>query len=105
MKPRYAPSGAPWMYRPIESCGVGLLVGLHLTVMLQPGAAVLGVAVRAATGIGGDTWTGLVLASGLLDWPFANSRNSYAPGVVGIVTLHEPDAGPAAPAVAEQLLV
>ena len=78
---------------------------LQLTVTLPPGATVLGVAVRAGAGIGGDTWTGLDLASGLLVWPFANSRNSYVPGVVGIVTVHEPDAGPAAPAVAEQLLV
>ena len=78
---------------------------LQLTVTLPPGATVLGVAVRAGPWIGGDTWTGLDLASGLLVWPFANSRNSYVPGVVGIVTVQAPDARPAAPAVGEQLLV
>ena len=64
----------------------------------------LGFAVRVG-GVGAaDTWTGPDVASTVLP-SFANSRNSYVPGVVGIAKVHEPDARGVLPGFRVQLLV
>ena len=95
---------APWLYPPIQSSLVGLAMLLQLRVTVPPGATVLRFAVRVAPP-GGATSTRPDFASKLVVESFANSRNSYVPGVVGIVMVQEPDARAAGPAVCEQLLV
>jgi hypothetical protein len=80
---------------------------LQLSVTLPPGATVLGVAVRVGPGGGSGfvSSTRPEVASTLVVESFANSRNSYVPGVFGTTIVQEPDARAVTPAVDEQLLV
>ncbi len=91
---KYDPDPLPGVYTPIQSVLEGLPTLLHEAVTDAPAPTLVGLADK----VGAFTVICCDVANNVK--PFAAySRNSYVPGVIGIVIRHEPEASAVLPAV------